>query len=191
MSFPERIETSRLILRPYVLDDLDAHVEVLSNWDVVQWLSNNVPVPYRREDGENSIREAIQKFQDGQSIQYAIEDKETGRHVGGVRLFTITAETEVGYWMHPDFWGKGLGTEVLKAAISAGFDEGTIVRFVAQTAEKNYGSQAILKKVGFVDGGVVPAEYYRDGHQEGGCTAFFTLDKADWLTQNATQEKVR
>ena len=69
MSFPERIETSRLILRPYVLDDLDAHVEVLSNWDVVQWLSNNVPVPYRREDGENSIREAIQKFQDGQSIQ--------------------------------------------------------------------------------------------------------------------------
>lgn len=198
MTFPIRIETERLILRPYEAGDLEGHVETLANWAVTQWLSTNVPFPYKKSDGETFIKEAQAKFAEGSSIRYAIEEKTTGRHVGGILIFAVTPETEVGYWMHPDFWGKGMGTEVLKAAISAGFDQGTITRFIAQTAQKNGGSQAILKKVGFQYAGQVPEEYNRDGHCEG-CSEFFILERADWRagqgvlkTKSATQTgKVR
>lgn len=190
MAFPKKIETERLILRPYNRQDLDAHVEILGNWDVTQWLSNNVPFPFQRSDGEKSIAEAMQQFEEGSSIRYVMEDKASGRHVGGIRVFTVTPETEVGYWMHPDFWGKGLGTEVLNAVIKAGFETGVIKKFIAQTAAKNKGSRRILEKVGFIHGGDVPAEYQRCGHSSG-CSEFFQLTIENFEHPEKTQrEKV-
>ncbi|PCI33086.1 MAG: hypothetical protein COB54_04910 [Alphaproteobacteria bacterium] len=179
MSFPDLIETERLILRPYGWQDLDGHVEILSNWDVTQWLSTNVPFPFTRADGEKTIAEAIRQFADGSSIRYALTDKESGRHVGGIRVFSETPETEVGYWLHPDFWGRGLGTEILKSVIGAGFDGGIITRFVAQTATKNAGSRRILEKVGFKHAGTPPPAYARCGHNEG-CSEYYRLPIADW-----------
>lgn len=179
MSFPDRIETERLVFRPYKIEDLDSVVEIMGNWEVTKWLSTNVPFPYSREDGEDFIAEAIAQFNDGSSIRYAVADKATGRHVGGIRIFSVTAETEVGYSMHPDFWGKGLGTELLKAAIGAGFDTGIITCFIAQTAEKNIGSRRILEKVGFKHAGTPPPEHARCGHSEG-CSEYYRLTLKDW-----------
>lgn len=179
MSFPETIETDRLTLRPYHGQDLKDHVEILGNWDVTQWLSTNIPFPYTQSDGEKFITEAITQFADETSIRYAITDKETGRHVGGIRVFSMTVETEVGYWMHPDFWGRGLGTELLVAVTGAGFGTGVITRFIAQTAAKNASSRRILEKVGFKHHGTVPEKYTRDGHCEG-CSEYYILEIKDW-----------
>lgn len=179
MAFPETIETDRLILRPYAPGDLVEHVGILSNWEVTKWLSTNIPFPYSEVDGEAYIAEAIVDFAAGRLLRYAMTDKETGRHVGGIRVFAETAETEIGYYLHPDFWGKGLGTELLKAVIGAGFNAGVITCFIAQTAEKNAGSRRILEKVGFTYKGAVPEEHSRGGHCEG-CSEYYRLEIKDW-----------
>lgn len=179
MPFPNLIETDRLILRPYRQEDLDAVVDIMSNWEVTRWLSLNVPFPYSRQDGETFIAEAISQFEDGSSARYAIDDKETGRHVGGIRVFSETPETEIGYSIHPDFWGRGMGTEILKATVGAGFYGGIITCFVAQTATENIGSRRILEKVGFKNAGTPPPEYSRCGHEQG-CSEYYRLNIKDW-----------
>ena len=179
MNFPDQIETDRLVLGPYKPSDLTGHVDVLANWAVTQWLSHNIPFPYRKEDGKKFITEAMALTAARKSMFYAITDKDTGRHVGGIRIFTLTPETEVGYWMHQDFWGKGLGTELLRAVMRVGFDSGIITCFVAQTAENNVGSRRILERIGFSHSGIVPPEYTRCGHTEG-CTEFYHLPIDVW-----------
>ncbi|MCF8473510.1 MAG: GNAT family N-acetyltransferase [Emcibacter sp.] len=179
MALPLAIETKKLILKPYEAEMLDFHVEILANWAVTQWLSTNVAFPYKREDGIKFIEDAIREFNEGISFRYAITDKATGRHVGGIRVFSETMETEVGYWLHPDFWGKGLGTEIVEAVVNGGFKGGIIKCFVAQTAAKNKGSRRILEKVGFKQKGSPPPEYSRCGHAQG-CSEFYRFDIKDW-----------
>lgn len=179
MAFPEVIETERLHLRSYETRDLAAHVEILDNWAVTKWLSTNIPFPYNRAEGETFIAEAKAQFVEGSSLRYAITDKETGRHVGGIRVFSNTPETEVGYWLHPDFWGRGFGGELLKAVISVGFSAGIITCFIAQTASKNTASRRLLEKVGFKHAGTPPPEHARCGHEEG-CSEFYRLEINDW-----------
>ncbi|VAV94886.1 hypothetical protein MNBD_ALPHA02-62 [hydrothermal vent metagenome] len=179
MKFPERIVTERLVFRPFALCDLDSLVENLGNWEVTKWLSTNVPFPYTAKDGEEFIAGAITDFEEGRSIRYAIEDRETGRHVGGIRVFSVTEETEVGYWTSPVFWGRGLGTELLNAVVKAGFDTKVIKCFIAQTAADNIPSRRILEKVGFIHEGAVPEAHDRDSHCEG-CSEFYRLRIEDW-----------
>ncbi len=179
MPFPQRIETDRMVLRCYEKWELDAHMEILGDWEVVKWLSTNVPFPYTRFDGQKFIAEAIEQFMDGSSPRYSMINKRTGRHMGGIRVFSETAETEIGYWMHPDYWGQGFGTEVLSAVIDAGFKGGIILAFVAQTATKNMGSRRILEKTGFKHHGETPSNYARCGHQQG-CDEFYRLKIEDW-----------
>ena len=182
MSFPHRLETDRMVLRLYDVHDLEAHVGILSNWDVTQWLSRNVPFPYTLFDGKKFIEEAIKDFMGGQSFRYAMIDKKTGQHMGGIRVFSLTAEAEIGYWLHPDYWGRGYGTELLKGVIGAGFKTGIITRFVAQTMSSNGGSRRILEKVGFIHEGEVPEDYDREGDCEG-CSEFFRLKIENWENQ--------
>ncbi len=179
MSFPEQIETERMFLRPFAPRDLDSLVENLGNWEVTKWLSTNVPFPYGPADGEEFIATAITDFKAGSSIRYAIEDKATGCHIGGIRIFSVTPETEIGYWMRPDFWGRGLGTELLNGVLGTGFDGGIIKSYVAQTADNNHASRRILEKVGFIHQDAVPEAYNRDGHCDG-CSEFYRLAIDDW-----------
>lgn len=179
MGFPHRIETDRMVLRLYRSQDIDSVVEIMANWEVTQWLSTNIPFPFSRVDGEAHIKEAISDFNDGTSFRYAIEDTETARFIGSIRVFSLTEETEIGYSVHPDFWGKGLGTEMLVAAIGAGFETGVIKCFFAMTASDNHGSRRILEKVGFRHVGSPPPALQRCGHGQG-CSEYFRLTKEDW-----------
>ncbi|VAW03440.1 hypothetical protein MNBD_ALPHA01-1768 [hydrothermal vent metagenome] len=179
MAFPEEIETERLRLRPFAPGDRDSLVESLNNWEVTRWLSTNVPFPYRPADGEKYIAIAIADFKAGRSICYAVTDRDTGRHIGGIQVFSVTEEAEIGYWMSPDSWGRGYGSELLKAVMDAGFQTGIISRFVAQTAADNKGSRRILEKAGFIHQGTPPPDYTRCGHQEG-CSEFYSLAIDDW-----------
>jgi len=175
---PETIITHRMLLRPFGPQDMTAHVEILSRWQVTRWLSTNIPFPYTRTDGKKFIEQAMSQFADGSSVRYALTDRESGQHMGGIRIFSLTRETEVGYWLHPDFWGRGFGTELLTAVVSAGFNTGVIRCFVAQTAADNMASRRILEKIGFNHEGAVPESYARDGHCDG-CSEFYRLKVKD------------
>jgi RimJ/RimL family protein N-acetyltransferase len=145
-----RAETERLLLRPYSLDDLDAFHDMHSRDDVARYL------PWETRDAQAS-REALQRHQtvelekDDDAITLAAFDKETGRLVGEFILFLRSLQHrggEVGYVLHPDFWGRGLATEGARAMLEIGFDLVGMHRIIARIEARNSGSAAVLERLG-------------------------------------------
>lgn len=170
------INTERLLLRAYQEQDLDAHVGILSNWDVSRWLSNNIPYPYSKTDGKSFIESAINGFLIGEEMYFSINEKNSSKHIGGIKLFNVNGPIcEIGYWVGPEYWYKGYATEILVALISWIKTLNDVKSLVAQTAEKNKGSRKLLEKIGFVHKGNPPEEFARCGHGAG-CSEFYILN---------------
>lgn len=84
-----KLETDRLILREWTLNDEEDLIDGLNNIEVSKWLAF-VPYPYTKEEAENwinSCRERINKGED--RYDFAIELKENKKVIGGTNLERI------------------------------------------------------------------------------------------------------
>jgi len=59
-----------------------------------------------------------------------------------------TDEVELGYGFHPQYWGRGLATEIAKELLRLGRTELGRETLVAVTRPENRGSQHVLQKTG-------------------------------------------
>lgn len=147
-----RIETERLILRPWRESDVEDFYEYASVDGVGQmagWLPHN--------DIEES-RTILGSFIRDRKT-FAIVLKATGKVIGSLGLEEREGETEVpensmgreiGYALSKDYWGRGLVPEAVKAVIDycfnkLGFDWLTCGHFIW-----NHQSRRVVEKCGFV-----------------------------------------
>ena len=84
--------------------------------------------------------------------------------IGQCELFEFEAQSkaELGYWLGADYHRQGIMTEALRAVIAYGFGTMELHRIYAQTSTKNAASQALLKKIGFVEEGILRQNTHRD-----------------------------
>jgi RimJ/RimL family protein N-acetyltransferase len=105
------LETERLRLRPYRLDDLDDLIGILGDPETMTYY----PAPYNREGTLRWIEDNMRRYvADGFGL-WAMEMKETGDFVGdcGPALREVDGEREVEIGWHVDraLWNRGLATE--------------------------------------------------------------------------------
>lgn len=85
---------------------------------------------------------------------WILRDGEQNRVVGRALLRHLLLEdideVEVGYSFHPEFWGRGLATEIASACLAHGRKELGLPSIVALTLPGNLPSQRVLTKVGLV-----------------------------------------
>lgn len=82
---------------------------------------------------------------------FAIDNKTDNRFLGllGLKLgMEKYKRAEVWYKIHPDYWNRGIATEVLARIIDYGFSELKLHRIEAGCAVENIGSIKVLEKVG-------------------------------------------
>ena len=65
------------------------------------------------------------------------------------KLDEIKGEAELGYFLHKDFWGKGLMTEAVKELVSLSFEKFQLKELKIVTHVENAGSQKVALKAGF------------------------------------------
>lgn len=70
---------------------------------------------------------------------------------GGLRHVKIEGrdEVEVAYALMPEFWGRGLATEIARALLKIGFEQLALAQLVAFTLTTNHASRRVMEKVGF------------------------------------------
>ncbi|HEY4155392.1 MAG TPA: GNAT family N-acetyltransferase [Puia sp.] len=68
---------------------------------------------------------------------------------GSIAKFIMQGDTEITYWMDKKFWGKGVGTTVLKNFLTIEKERPIFGR----VAFDNFGSQKVLEKCGFIKTG--------------------------------------
>jgi len=70
---------------------------------------------------------------------------------GGLRHVHIGGhdEVEVAYALMPEFWGRGLATEIARALLKIGFEQLALGQLVTFTLTTNQASRRVMEKVGF------------------------------------------
>lgn len=140
------IETERLRLRPLTNDDFEDLHRLLSDPDVVRYVGSGKPL--LREETETALTSIISHWERHGFGRWAVIYKETGEFVGFGGLRMLIDTPEVVYHLTPRFWGKGLATEIAKAALRYGFAEHDFPRIVAIAKPANLASVHVMEKIG-------------------------------------------
>lgn len=80
---------------------------------------------------------------------FAVFDKGNNEMIGAGEFNLRDASNkagEIGYIIHPDYWGKGIATEVAQLLIELGFNEFNLHRIYATCDPRNSGSIKVLEK---------------------------------------------
>jgi len=148
---PDAIQTERLSLRKYSLNDLEDILAYATDPNWAKFLP--VPQPYERQHAIDFISSqlALDRLT---HPSFAIEFE--GKVVGGlnVRFEFNNCRGELGYSISPSVWGKGLITEASKRLIDLSFTSYPELRRITATADaENAGSLRVMQKLGMTKEG--------------------------------------
>ena len=137
-----RIQTERMILREFRLDDAPFHVEMNSDPAVQEFLGEEPPTC---EQMEQKIQGTLDRYPTGGNRGFWAAE-EDGKFIGWFHLRPSrdTGETELGYRLIQRAWGRGLATEGSKALLELAKGE----RVIARTMILNKRSRSVMEKLG-------------------------------------------
>lgn len=150
------IETPRLLLREFVSRDLEAVHAYSSIPQATQYL---IWGPNTLLQSKQTIRAFLddQKERPRVNFDLAIVRKGTARRgdgprlIGGVGLKLADWDNrtaDIGYVLHPDYWGQGYALEAAQGLAHAGFRELGLQRIVATCDQRNKASARVMEKLG-------------------------------------------
>ena len=109
------IETERLKIREYTIDDFDALFDILSDSETMKYY----PKPYDAKGVRRWIDWCIDSYKKNGFGLWALELKDTGTFIGdcGVSMQNIDGITlpEIGYHVHKNYWRRGYAKEACAA----------------------------------------------------------------------------
>jgi len=143
------LETDRMVLRDFTIDDLDDFQEIFGDAEVMK----HTEPPYDREKSKEFLKDfCIEREPKG---AFAAVLKETGKVIGYV-LFNSVDEPEIyeiGWIFNKSYWRCGYAYEICSRLISYGFEEMELHRICAE-AEDVGKSVPFMKKLGMREEGV-------------------------------------
>ena len=140
---------SRVTLRPMQPSDSAALERALRDPRVTRYL----PARVRAETGAQFVARARKEQRQGRGFCFAIQLGRGPEAIGQIRFIDWSRRertAEIGVWLRREFWGRGLGTEALRAICRFGFRSMRLERIGAQAVVENSPSDAMLRKVRFL-----------------------------------------
>lgn len=146
------LETKRLVLREFTMEDLPAFHELMSDADVMEFsLSGPLKnIEQSKKRLEEHIITHYQKF--GYGV-YAVYERDNFKNFVGLAGFynqKVDNDNyiELGYRLHPKYWGQGLATEACKALCQYAFEKFKFNELISMIEPKNVKSIQVAKKIG-------------------------------------------
>ena len=152
----QTLETHRLILRPFKIEDAD---DMFNNWasdpEVTRYLT--WPAHSSVDVTRMVLNDWISHYEDGTYFNWAIELRETGSVIGNIAVVQLREDieqVEIGYCMSRTFWGRGIMPEALRAVMEYLFTVVGINRISAHHDVNNPKSGRVMAKAGLKKEGV-------------------------------------
>lgn len=169
----QRIETDRLILRRYKIEDADA---MYKNWasdsEVTKFLTwqPHSSVEVSRGIIENWLKE----YSDEKYYQWAIVLKDNGNEpIGDISVVHMNEDismVHIGYCLGRAWWRRGIMSEALKAVTDFMFDTVEVDRVESRHDPKNPNSGKVMQKCGMKYEGTLRSA---DRNNQGICDACY------------------
>lgn len=157
-------EGPHVILRPLERTDLnERYLGWLNDPEVTRYTETGI-FPSTAEDLENFYRSVTGSKND---VILAVVDKESGRHIGNVKLGPI-------HWIHrsatfgiligeKEFWGKGAGEEATRLIVEYGFQRLNLRRIDLGVFAEHEAAVRCYEKVGFKVEGRMREDLFQGG----------------------------
>ncbi len=180
------METPRLRLRPYALEDDDIARIVLCDPQVTKYVCD----PLTPEQLSDAMPRIVRRGAGGRIGMWCVETRATGEKLGDGVLTPIPidttdtdwdsltpdaypdAQTEVGYMLKPAAWGQGYASEICARLLRFAFEMTALDLVVACTDPDNSASKRVLGKCGMRDCGT--------GYAYGEELPWFEITRAEW-----------
>ena len=167
MKFPEirEIRTARLILRKVRLEDAGVYFRRIGSREAVtRYMLWN---PHKDvSESVASMEKALRRYGQGRCYRWGIVLPEDDSIIGIMELLRFDEEKETcsfAYMLSDDFWGRGYGTEALKAALDFAFREMEVKAVEADHFAVNEASGAVMRKAGMKYVGTENGKYEKNG----------------------------
>jgi ribosomal-protein-alanine N-acetyltransferase len=162
--FPE-LQTEKLLLRRIVKEDAEVLFYMRSSEKVMQYIDKE------RATKLEDVLALVQVFDDAlnsnNGITWAIALKEDpNKLIGTIGFWRIIKQhyrAEIGYMLHPDFWGKKVMKESIEAVIQFGFSKMQLHSIEAHINPGNSASAGILERMGFIREAYFREDFYFRG----------------------------
>ncbi|GLS83432.1 GNAT family N-acetyltransferase [Paraferrimonas haliotis] len=151
MEVPEiLIDTPRLQMRHFCIDDVDAVFAFSTNPEVCRYTGDAGTVK-TRQDAMKLITDLWQEeYQRYGYARYALIHKGDNKVIGfcGVKYLDDEQRPDIGYRMLPQYWGQGLAYEAAQATMDYARNELGLTNIMAEAVVENIASNKILLKLG-------------------------------------------
>ena len=156
---PSRIETERLVMRPWEPEtDVDSyHALLAASADHLRpWMPWAGDEPLSRAEHLDWLRQCARWAADGTKGYLAMLSRDDDRLIGSVGLHPAREEEirEIGYWLAPEYQGRGYVTEAVEALVRVAFEDSRITRVEVLTMPDNAPAIAVARRAGFHHEGV-------------------------------------
>jgi RimJ/RimL family protein N-acetyltransferase len=174
------IVTGRLVLARFEESEEPEFVALATDPRVMRYVGNGRP--WTEERARQRYREHLVHWAEQGFGWRAIRDRADGRRFLGLvalnRLGTAVPglppdDLEIGWWIAPDAWGRGIATEAALAARDEAFERLAADRIVAWYQLENVASGQVMRKIGMSYHGEAANPH---GNQLRVCT----LTRPDW-----------
>lgn len=145
-----KLETERLILRPWRDSDLEPFSRITADPEVMRYFPKTLTLDETRE----TIERLKAQQRDNGFTFFATDLKSSGELIGFIGLIRthfeahFTPAVEVGWRLAKEYWNKGLATEGAKRALRFGFEDHALEEIVSLTATQNLPSRRVMEKIG-------------------------------------------
>ena len=149
-----KIITPRLVLRCWqptdaqkLLDAISASRDHLSRF--LYWALDE---PADLQTKIDSILLWQANFNLGKDFAYGVFSKDESQVLGGCGLHIRSKfawTREIGYWIHKDYTGQGLATELTEALTKVGFEVDRLQRIEIHVDPENVASEKVIRKSGY------------------------------------------
>lgn len=143
------LKSKRLTLREIIISDLENVFKGLSHPDIVKYYGISF-------DSLEATKEQMKWFSDleknGTGIWWAVCDIENGEFLGACGFNNLSKahnKAEIGFWLLPDYWRKGIMKETIPLIVNFAFQSLDLHRIEAFVETENTNCKSLLSRLNF------------------------------------------
>ena len=156
MRSPRKLNTPRLALEPFSLDDAD---------DLFSIRGDPLAMVYWDWPGDTTVDQTravahifVEDMKRGTGFYWTVRSRTTGEFVGVADLSERTSDrADLGFMIRRDLWGRGYASEVAAAVVDEAWAAG-LTRLTARCHADNTRSTHLLKRLRFLEVSARPVE---------------------------------
>ena len=140
-----RLETQRLLIRPFRMADLAAFAEIVGDPEVMRYIGDGSPLSPTQAQ-EHIEKHILSQKENGYS-RYAVCLQESQQLIGHCGFMDFEGTIDFGWRYGRPYWGKGYATEAAQAVLGYARESLSFDRIVCLCYTDNVASLRVIQKL--------------------------------------------